>query len=173
LMACPMTRYASAITTRSARWLLRSPAADHLLSPRLAAHSRHVESILRVSTPKDSASAPRRRPVSPAIEGPRTCRGATRNRPGSPIRASAMSVPWASRCKSLLEVAEACDVPTRWSCRTGVCHNCETVLLAVQVGYDFDPLVPPPKATSSSVFPHRRKTVSLTFSRLGESALFW
>jgi ferredoxin len=62
---------------------------------------------------------------------------------------SAISVPWAPRYKSLLELAEGCDVPTRWSCRTGVCHNCETVRLAVQVGYDFDRLVPPPKATSS------------------------
>jgi hypothetical protein len=23
---------------------------------------------------------------------------------------------------SLLELAEACDVPVRWSCRAGVCH---------------------------------------------------
>ncbi len=27
--------------------------------------------------------------------------------------------------ESLLELAEACDVPVRWSCRAGVCHNCE------------------------------------------------
>src|SRR5882757_2460117 len=28
--------------------------------------------------------------------------------------------------QSILELAEACDVPVRWSCRTGVCHNCES-----------------------------------------------
>ena len=31
---------------------------------------------------------------------------------------------------SLLELAEACDMPVRWSCRTGVCHTCETGLVA-------------------------------------------
>ena len=34
--------------------------------------------------------------------------------------------PGATTTPSLLELAEACDVPVRWSCRTGVCHSCET-----------------------------------------------
>ncbi len=38
------------------------------------------------------------------------------------------------------EFAEACDVPARWSCRTGVCHNCETALLSGSVCYDPAPL---------------------------------
>jgi ferredoxin-NADP reductase/MOSC domain-containing protein YiiM len=41
---------------------------------------------------------------------------------------------------SLLELAEACDVPVRWSCRTGVCHNCESGLVAGTVAYDPEPL---------------------------------
>jgi hypothetical protein len=41
---------------------------------------------------------------------------------------------------SLLELAEACDVPVRWSCRTGVCHNCESGLVSGDVAYDPDPL---------------------------------
>jgi ferredoxin-NADP reductase len=45
---------------------------------------------------------------------------------------------------SLLELAEACDVPTRWSCRTGVCHNCITPLLSGEVTYSPTPLEPPP-----------------------------
>ncbi|MFI5694145.1 MOSC domain-containing protein [Kribbella sp. NPDC051586] len=45
---------------------------------------------------------------------------------------------------SLLELAEACDVPTRWSCRTGVCHNCITPLLSGEVSYSPTPLEPPP-----------------------------
>ncbi|MFF5290612.1 MOSC and FAD-binding oxidoreductase domain-containing protein [Paractinoplanes globisporus] len=44
---------------------------------------------------------------------------------------------------SLLDLAEACDVPTRWSCRTGVCHNCVTPLLSGEVAYAPDPLEPP------------------------------
>ncbi len=41
---------------------------------------------------------------------------------------------------SLLELAEACDVPVRWSCRTGVCHTCESGLLSGDVAYDPEPL---------------------------------
>jgi ferredoxin len=44
---------------------------------------------------------------------------------------------------SLLELAEACDVPVRWSCRTGVCHTCETTLIAGNVAYNPDPVEPP------------------------------
>jgi len=45
--------------------------------------------------------------------------------------------------RRLLELAEACDVPVRWSCRTGVCHNCETAPVAGAVTYRFDPVDPP------------------------------
>jgi ferredoxin-NADP reductase/MOSC domain-containing protein YiiM len=44
---------------------------------------------------------------------------------------------------SLLELAEACDVPTRWSCRTGVCHTCSTPLLSGAVTYSPVPLTDP------------------------------
>jgi ferredoxin len=40
-------------------------------------------------------------------------------------------------------MAEACDVPVRWSCRTGVCHNCETALIGGDVSYRPDPVEPP------------------------------
>ncbi|MCZ8381221.1 MOSC and FAD-binding oxidoreductase domain-containing protein [Mycobacterium sp. CPCC 205372] len=56
---------------------------------------------------------------------------------------SGISAPWGPPSTSLLEFAEACDVPTRWSCRTGVCHNCETPLLSGSVSYDPEPLEPP------------------------------
>jgi ferredoxin-NADP reductase len=45
---------------------------------------------------------------------------------------------------SVLDLADACDVPTRWSCRTGVCHTCITPLLAGDISYHPDPLEPPP-----------------------------
>ena len=56
---------------------------------------------------------------------------------------SNLAVPWASDYGSLLELAEACDVPVRWSCRTGVCHTCETTLIAGNVKYNPDPVEPP------------------------------
>ena len=45
---------------------------------------------------------------------------------------------------SLLDLAEACDVPTRFSCRTGVCQTCITPLLSGDVSYSPTPLEPPP-----------------------------
>lgn len=42
--------------------------------------------------------------------------------------------------RNVLELAEACDVPTRWSCRTGVCHTCATPLLSGDITYAPDPL---------------------------------
>jgi len=55
---------------------------------------------------------------------------------------SGIEVSWDPAFKSLLELAEACDVPVQWSCRTGVCHTCETALIAGSVHYDPDPLEP-------------------------------
>jgi len=54
-----------------------------------------------------------------------------------------LTVPWDSKFESLLELAEACDVPVRWSCRTGVCHTCECGLISGSVQYDPEPLEPP------------------------------
>jgi ferredoxin-NADP reductase/ferredoxin len=48
-----------------------------------------------------------------------------------------------SAYQSLLELAEACDVPARWSCRAGVCHNCESGLLSGPVAYGPEPLDQP------------------------------
>jgi ferredoxin-NADP reductase/MOSC domain-containing protein YiiM len=56
---------------------------------------------------------------------------------------SGLTVPWSQDYASLLELAEACDVPVRWSCRTGVCHTCETGLLAGTVSYAPDPVDEP------------------------------
>ena len=42
--------------------------------------------------------------------------------------------------QSVLELAEACDVPVRWACRTGVCHSCESGLVSGTVAYQPQPL---------------------------------
>jgi len=81
------------------------------------------------------APAPVRRPHPPA------------GQPGSgPLVAFArsdLSVPWDPGYASLLEFAEACDVPVRWSCRVGVCHTCETTVISGTVGYAPDPVDAP------------------------------
>ncbi len=56
---------------------------------------------------------------------------------------SGLMVPWDLRYKSLLEFAEACDVPVRWSCRAGVCHTCESGLMDGSVRYAPQPLEAP------------------------------
>ncbi|MBR1122702.1 MOSC domain-containing protein [Bradyrhizobium lablabi] len=57
---------------------------------------------------------------------------------------SGIAVHWkASAYQSILELAEACDVPVRWSCRTGVCHNCESGLVSGAVAYEPQPLDKP------------------------------
>jgi ferredoxin-NADP reductase/ferredoxin len=56
---------------------------------------------------------------------------------------SGIAARWGPQFGSLLEFAEACNVPARWSCRTGVCHTCETALLSGAVSYDPEPLEPP------------------------------
>jgi ferredoxin-NADP reductase/MOSC domain-containing protein YiiM/ferredoxin len=56
---------------------------------------------------------------------------------------SGLAVPWNPSYGSLLELAEACDVPVRWSCRTGVCHNCESGLISGSIAYGPEPLDDP------------------------------
>ena len=70
------------------------------------------------------------------------------HRPGGPAGSgpmvtflrSGLSVPWDTRFSSLLELAEACAVPVRWACRSGVCHNCESGLVDGELTYAPAPL---------------------------------
>ena len=61
---------------------------------------------------------------------------------------SNLAVHWSGDYASLLELAEVCDVPVRWSCRTGVCHNCESTLIAGTVDYNPDPVEPPAEGSA-------------------------
>lgn len=56
---------------------------------------------------------------------------------------SGLTVRWATGYRSILELAEACDVPTRFSCRSGVCHVCVTGVVAGTTTYVQQPLEPP------------------------------
>jgi ferredoxin-NADP reductase/MOSC domain-containing protein YiiM len=56
---------------------------------------------------------------------------------------SGITVAWDRKFASLLELAEACDVPVRWSCRTGVCHTCMTGLIDGSIVYNPEPLERP------------------------------
>jgi ferredoxin-NADP reductase/MOSC domain-containing protein YiiM len=56
---------------------------------------------------------------------------------------SGIDVNWDPKYQSVLELAEACDVPVKWSCRTGVCHTCESALISGAVNYQPEPLQAP------------------------------
>ena len=77
------------------------------------------------------------------VRAPHIPPGAAGRGPTIEFARSNLSVPWSNEYASILELAEACDVPVRWSCRTGVCHNCETTLIAGELDYDPDPVEPP------------------------------
>ena len=111
----------------------------------ISAGRRDWGSKPRRSTPSRSGLRPARRRASR-----RRPRGRPIHRPGRPgagptitFARSGLAIPWSDDYASLLELAEACDVPVRWSCRTGVCHSCETTLIAGDVDYDPDPVEPP------------------------------
>ncbi|MFJ4030679.1 MULTISPECIES: MOSC and FAD-binding oxidoreductase domain-containing protein [Streptomyces] len=82
---------------------------------------------------KGAASAPAPHlPPGPAGGGPQVS-----------FARSGLNVPWDDTKDSLLELAEACDVPVQWSCRTGVCHTCELALMSGAVNYAPEPVEPP------------------------------
>ena len=97
----------------------------------------HTEVVRAGGRPRRRGS-PRHRRVRP-IHPPASRETARRLR--SPAATSL--IPWTSDYGTLLELAESCDVPVRWSCRTGVCHTCETTLIAGDVDYSPDPVEPP------------------------------
>jgi ferredoxin-NADP reductase len=82
--------------------------------------------------------------VATPVRAPHQPAGAPGTGPLVSFARSGIGVRWRpSEDQSLLELAEACDVPVRWSCRTGVCHNCESGLISGAVAYQPDPLDPP------------------------------
>jgi ferredoxin-NADP reductase/MOSC domain-containing protein YiiM len=85
-------------------------------------------------TPGIAATPPRppHPPPGPPGDGPQVA-----------FARSGLTVHWGAGYASLLELAEACDVPVRWSCRTGVCHTCETNLMSGSVSYAPDPVDDP------------------------------
>jgi ferredoxin-NADP reductase/MOSC domain-containing protein YiiM/ferredoxin len=81
------------------------------------------------------AAKPKRAPHPPA--------GQPGTGPTIAFARSDLTIPWSRDYGTLLELAESCDVPVRWSCRTGVCQTCETTLIAGDVSYSPDPVEPP------------------------------
>ena len=87
-------------------------------------------------------------PITPGVVGgptrpPHQPDGAPGAGPLISFVRTGLNARWSEEFASILEFAEACDVPVRWSCRTGVCHTCETGLLDGNVDYSPEPLEAP------------------------------
>lgn len=78
-----------------------------------------------------------------ASRSPHQPSGAAGAGPRVSFARSGIAVAWDPKYQSLLELAEACDVAVRWSCRTGVCHTCESGLVSGTVSYRPEPLQAP------------------------------
>jgi ferredoxin-NADP reductase/MOSC domain-containing protein YiiM len=79
--------------------------------------------------------APRKPPHPPA--------GTPGTGPSITFARSGLTVNWSADYRSILDLAEACDVPTRFSCRSGVCHTCVTGVVTGETTYVQAPLEPP------------------------------
>ena len=101
----------------------------------------------RLGVPADRIRSESFGPSAPAAANgilPHQPAGAAGHGPSVRFMRSGLSVPWNDRYASLLELAEACDVPVRWSCRTGVCHNCECAVVDGELEYAIEPVDRPP-----------------------------
>ena len=81
--------------------------------------------------------------MAPVDHTPHLPKGPPGSGPPVSFARSGIIAAWDPRFRSLLELAEACDVPVRWSCRTGVCHTCMTGLIDGSITYNPEPLERP------------------------------
>ena len=86
--------------------------------------------------------------ITPGVVGgldgpPRLPDGPPGTGPAVTFARSGLTARWDGQYGSVLELAEACRVPVRWACRTGVCHTCETGLVAGDVDYVPEPIDAP------------------------------
>ncbi|MET9125786.1 MOSC and FAD-binding oxidoreductase domain-containing protein [Streptomyces sp. NPDC004528] len=113
---------------------------NHLRARGLSPDRIHTEvfSALPAVNPgiTDTPAVRPHQPAGPTATGPRVT-----------FARSGLSTPWSPERASLLDLAEACDVPTRWSCRTGVCHTCVTPVVSGDAAYTTEPLEPPEAGT--------------------------
>ena len=117
---CGPPGFMSDLATGIAGW---GAAADRVHTENFGSAPSRTSGIV------SGARRPPHRPAAPEGTGPLIS-----------FARSNLAVRWGAEFHSILELAEACDVPVRWSCRTGVCHTCETGLIGGAVGYEPDPI---------------------------------
>jgi ferredoxin-NADP reductase/MOSC domain-containing protein YiiM len=88
------------------------------------------------------------RGATTGVQPPHLPKGPQGSGPLVTFARSRIAARWSGAYTSLLELAEACSVPVRWSCRTGVCHNCESGLIDGKLQYSPEPIDPPADGTA-------------------------
>ena len=92
-------------------------------------------------------------PMNPGVVGtgqrkpPHPPAGKPGSGPSITFSRSGLTVNWSPNYDNILDLAEACDVPTRFACRSGVCHVCVTGVVAGVTTYVQSPLEPPERGT--------------------------
>src|SRR5271168_2838379 len=81
--------------------------------------------------------------MAQVVHTPRQPEGLLGSGPPVSFARSGITAAWDKKFGSLLELAEACDIPVRWSCRAGVCHTCMTGLIGGSIIYNPEPLESP------------------------------
>jgi ferredoxin-NADP reductase len=81
--------------------------------------------------------------VTQVVHAPHLPQGQPGAGPPVSFARSGITAAWDPKFGSLLELAEACEVPVRWSCRSGVCHTCMTGLIDGSIVYNPEPLEAP------------------------------
>jgi ferredoxin len=81
--------------------------------------------------------------MAQVVHAPHLPEGPPGSGPSVSFARSGITVAWDQKFGTLLELAEACDVPVRWSCRVGVCHTCLTGLIDGSITYNPEPLERP------------------------------
>jgi MOSC domain-containing protein YiiM/ferredoxin-NADP reductase len=113
-----------------------SDMSDALVKQGIGRSQIHTENFGAVSTSISGiAASPHRAPHPPE--------GVPGAGPLVSFARSGLDIRWDQAHSSLLELAEACDVPVRWSCRSGACHTCETGLISGEVEYRPEPIDAP------------------------------
>jgi ferredoxin-NADP reductase len=99
--------------------------------------------------------------MAQVVHTPHLPQGAPGTGPPVSFARSGITAAWDPKFASLLELAEACDVPVRWSCRTGVCHTCMTGLVGGSITYDPEPLERPAPGNVLLCCSHPNSSVTL------------
>jgi ferredoxin-NADP reductase/MOSC domain-containing protein YiiM len=132
------------ISVETLRGLAMPPAAEYFLCGPATWMRELAAGLTAWGVSDDRIHVERFGPAAtPPGTAPHPPPGAQGTGPSVVFARSGLTVRWDASFGSLLDLAEACDVPVAWSCRTGACHSCEVGRIDGESVYEPEPLEPP------------------------------